>query len=224
MAHEIWAGRSLLKRFFREFFLRITENGKENRSFLPFSKQSREQELSSPQIVIFQGENGLGKTSTISQCISIVNEIGADLRKTVSSLVIDCESIFSHSPSSPATPIELIDIIYEQIRNESAIVQYFVRYREFVEKYSKIRSQIELIKREDWVPDHFSSISSLDNTDKLVSSEHYSNWLQKKLTRQDYDYFINADKFKTDMNLFLQILNSGSGRSLLHDYTNSAIP
>ncbi|MGE5670863.1 MAG: tetratricopeptide repeat protein, partial [Fibrobacterota bacterium] len=198
MAHEIWAGRSLLKRFFREFFLRITENGKENRSFLPFSKQSREQELSSPQIVIFQGENGLGKTSTISQCISIVNEIGADLRKTVSSLVIDCESIFSHSPSSPATPIELIDIIYEQIRNESAIVQYFVRYREFVEKYSKIRSQIELIKREDWVPDHFSSISSLDNTDKLVSSEHYSNWLQKKLTRQDYDYFINADKFKTD--------------------------
>lgn len=198
MAHEIWAGRSLLKRFFREFFLRLTESGKENRSFLSFSKQSREQDLSSPQIVIFQGENGLGKTSTISQCLSIVNEIGADLKKTVSTLVIDCESIFSHSASTPSTPVELIDIIYEQIRNESAIVQYFVRYREFVEKYAKIRSQIELIKREDWIPDHFSSISSLDNTDKLISSEHYLNWLQKKLTRQEYDYFINADKYKTD--------------------------
>jgi tetratricopeptide (TPR) repeat protein len=198
MAQEIWAGRSLLKRFFREFFLRIAEGGKESKSFLSFSKQSREQELSSPQILIFQGENGLGKTSTISQCLSIVNEIGADLRKTVSSLVIDCESIFSNSPSVPSTPVELIDIIYEQIRNESAIVQYFVRYREFLEKYAKIKSQIELIKREDWIPDHFSSLSALNDTDKLVSSEHYSNWLQKKLTRQEYDYFVNSDKFKTD--------------------------
>jgi superkiller protein 3 len=198
MAHELWAGRSLLKRFFREFFLRIAESGKENKSFLSFSKQSREPELSSPQIIIFQGENGLGKTSTISQCISIINDIGADLRKTVSSLVIDCESIFSHAPSTPSTPVELIDIIYEQIRNESVIVQYFVRYREFVEKYAKINSQIELIKREEWVPDHFSSIALLDNTDKLVSSEHYLNWLQKRLTRQDFDYFINADKYKTD--------------------------
>ncbi len=198
MAHEIWAGRLLLKKFFREFFLRIAEGSKDNRSFLSFSKQSRDQELSSPQIVIFQGENGLGKTSTISQCLSIINEIGTDLRKTVSSLIIDCESIFSHSPSVPSTPVELIDIIYEQIRNESVIVQYFVRYREFTEKYAKIKSQIELIKREDWIPDHFSSISSLNETDKLVSSEHYSNWLQKKLTRQDYDYFVNADKFKTD--------------------------
>ncbi len=198
MAHEIWAGRLLLKKFFREFFLRIAEGSKDSRSFISFSKQSKDQEQSSPQIVIFQGENGLGKTATVSQCISIINDIGTDLKKTVSSLVINCESIFSHAPSVPSTPVELIDIIYEQIRNESAIVQYFVRYREFTEKYAKIKSQIELIKREDWIPDHFSSITSLNETDKLISSEHYSNWLQKKLTRQDYDHFINADKFKTD--------------------------
>jgi len=198
MAHELWAGRSVLKRFFREFFLRITEGSKESKSFLPFSKQSRDHELSSPQILIFQGENGLGKTSTISQCLSIVNDIGSDLRKTVSSLVIDCESIFSNSPSAPSTPVELIEIIYEKIRNESAIVQYFVRYREFLEKYAKIKSQIDLLKREGWIPDHFSSLSSLNDTDKLVSSEHFASWLQKKLTRQEYDYFVNSDKFKTD--------------------------
>jgi len=197
MGHELWAGKVLLKRIFREFFIRILEDTKETRSFLSFNKQSRDSEPISPQIILFQGENGLGKTGTVAQCISIVKEAGEEFKKSTGSVCIDFEDIFLNKSNTPSSVKEFTESIFIQIQKNSSVSHYFVKYREFTEKLVKIQAQVDIFMREDW-PLEQKSVQT-ENADKEINQEQlYKNWLQKKLTRQEYDYFINQEKHRTD--------------------------
>ena len=198
MGKELWAGRSVLKRFFREFFVRVIDDSKDLRTSRSFTKQPKEQQSDSPQILIFQGENGLGKSSAITQCVSIVDELGIEFKKNTVSIVIDFEDIFLEKGCIPTSSKGLVETIFALIQKNKDIAQYFIKYKEFVEKSIKVTAQIDYLLREAW-PVELQNNSNCKSEDISDSQLQYSSWLQKKLSKQDFDIFTNCDKHCTDL-------------------------
>jgi len=195
MAQEIWAGRSILKRFFHEFFIRIVEDTKETRSFLSFSKTEKDQEPYAPQILIFQGENGLGKTAAIAQCCTIVTDCGNESKIDVASIVIDFDDLFLKRSCVPSTARDLIESIFAQIQEKSSIEQYFVKYREYSDKLAKVEAAINRLQQDEWPLEKPEVLSGATGT---TADQQYKDWLQKKLGHHDFDIFINNEKHRTE--------------------------
>jgi tetratricopeptide (TPR) repeat protein len=197
MGKELWTGRSVLKRFFREFFIRVLDDIKESRSPRSSNRQSKELQSYSPQILIFQGENGLGKSSSIVQCASIVEELGIEYKKNTVSIIVDFEDIFLEKGCIPNSSKDMTEVIFAIIQKNSEISQYFTKYREFTEKSIKVNAQIDYLLREEW-PVELQNISIGESKGTTDPLHQYSNWLQKKLSKQDFDIFSNNDKYRTD--------------------------
>lgn len=198
MGKELWTGRSVLKRFFREFFIRVLDDNKDSRSPRSSNKQSKELQSYSPQILIFQGENGLGKSSAITQCVSMVDELGIEYKRSAASIIIDFEEFFLEKGFIPTSSEDLIEAIFALIQKNSEISQYFTKYREFTEKSIKVNAQIEYLLREEW-PVELQNISIRESDHNSDLQHQYSSWLQKKLSKQDFDIFTSNDKYHTDL-------------------------
>lgn len=198
MGKELWTGRSVLKRFFREFFIRVLDDNKDTRSPRSSNKQSKELQSYSPQILIFQGENGLGKSSAITQCVSIVDELGIEFKKNAVSITVNFEELFLEKGCIPTSSKDLIEAIFAIIQKNSEVSQYFTKYKEFTEKSIKINAQIDYLLREEW-PVELQSNSHIEGKDTQGVQHQYSSWLQKKLSKQDFDIFTNCEKHRTDL-------------------------
>ncbi len=215
MGKDFWTDRSVLKRFFRDFFMRAIEDSKESRSFLSFNKQIKDQESYSPQILIFQGEDGFGKTTSIAQCESIVEEIGAELKKPVTTINIDFEKIFTDNLFIPTDSEMLIDLMFNSFQNNSDISQYFSKYRDYKEKIKKISHQIETFINEEWPGENQEFIGQSETS----YQNSFSNWLLTRLSKQDWDLYTNTDKFLSD-SIVNGIIDASMDRPFLLSFDN----
>ncbi len=197
MGKELWTGSSVLKRLFREFFIRIADDNKDARSFRSFNKQSQELETYSPQIIVFEGENGLGKTTSIAQCVSMVEEIGNDLKKNIATVCIDFENFFLEKGLSPSSNKDLINSLFTIIQSTS-ISHFFNRFKEYNEKIAKVSSQIELLIREEWPCASQNLVNTSDVNDTQIL---FITWLQKNLSKQDFEIYSKGDQ--NLINLFI---------------------
>lgn len=215
MGKDFWTDRSVLKRFFRDFFMSAIEDNKESRSFLSFNKQIKDQVSYSPQILIFQGEDGFGKTTSIAQCESIVEEIGTELKRPVTTINIDFEKIFTDSLFVPTDSKTLIDLMFSSFQNNSDISQYFNKYKDYKEKIKKISYQIETLINEEWPGEDQGSLEHSET----AYQNFFSSWLLTKLSKQDFDLYTNADKFLSD-SIVNGIIDASMDRPFLLSFDN----
>ena len=155
MSKEIVAGRTPLKRSFRDIFIRSIDDGKDTRSFLPFRKQ-REAPVPLPWIFLFHGEECLGKTTAINYCIALAEEIALEFKRSVHTVSLDWDEWAFIKGNIPSSHLELMDTIadiFSESKNELA--GHFTSYRKLSENYKKNNTRVQEIN-EGWLLFHHS--------------------------------------------------------------------
>ena len=143
MSKELVAGRSALKRTFREFFAKSIDDGRDTRSFLSFKKQ-KEAPVAPPWIFLFHGDECLGKTTAIDYCISIADETATDLKQTIAAVSIDWDDWEFARGSLPATRIELLDAVAQAFLDvKGEIATAFSGYKKLSDAYRKNSFRVE---------------------------------------------------------------------------------
>ncbi|HEX2959294.1 MAG TPA: hypothetical protein VHO70_20840, partial [Chitinispirillaceae bacterium] len=197
MKKEVFAGRLNLKRLFKEYFSSIIEDSKDTRSFLSFGKQQREQDTVSSKMLLFTGENGLGKSSAIKQCIKIAQDTASETKKNVKVIFLDLEEWFQRKGTLPLTPKEFMTILFEIVSEKDlGIAQYFSRYQELVSRIEKLSENEENIILDEWPRELFLEPVSFEEAEIHQSCE---DWVRKKLSKQDMELLEKADLKATEL-------------------------
>src|SRR5690554_166212 len=207
MGKELFEGRLLLKRFFKDYLIKIFDDGKETRSFLPFRNKQREQDSYSPKIILFSGENGLGKSSALNICIESAKEFADEQKKSVTGIVIDWDSWYLKKGFVPLTVRELTDSLFDIFSEKRyGISSYFSSYKNLSDKLKKISKLIEELKSDEW-PRESQDIPPENEP------EEFNLWLQKKLKKQDLESFEKSESQLT--NILIQGLKDCSCDSVV---------
>jgi tetratricopeptide (TPR) repeat protein len=197
MRKEIFAGRLNLKRLFKEFFSSIIEDSKDTRSFLSFGKQQREQEPVSSKMLLFTGENGLGKSSAIKQCIKTAQDMASETKKNVKVIYLDLEEWYQRKGTLPLTPKEFMAVLLEVVtEKELGLAQYFTRYQDLVSRIEKLSENEDNIILDEWPRELFLEPVSFEESDSHKSCEE---WVRKKLSKQDLELLEKADVKTTEL-------------------------
>lgn len=188
MGKENFVGRLLLKRFFREILGKLLDDGKDTRAFLQFKKQ-KDQDLNFPRILLFHGENGLGKTTALNQCIELARDFCSDSKKSLSIINIDWDDWYCGKWSLPSNNLELMSALYQIFTNKNTgISGYFSRFEELHGKVQKISNRVNELIRNEWRRES-TDITSLE----MPEQDQLKIWLQKKIPKQDLDILDKAD-------------------------------
>lgn len=197
MRKEVFAGRLNLKRLFKEFFSSIIEDPKDNRSFLSFGKQQKEQEPVSSKMLLFTGENGLGKSSAIKQCIKIAQDVASDTKKSVKVIYLDLEEWYQRKGTLPLTPKEFMAVLLETVTEKQlGIAHHFTRYQDLVSRIEKLSENEEDTILDEWPRELFLEPVSFDEADIHKSCEE---WVRKKVSKQDLELLEKADIKATEL-------------------------
>ncbi len=197
MRKEVFAGRLNLKRLFKEFFSSIIEDSKDTRSFLSFGKQQREQEPVTSKMLLFTGENGLGKSSAIKQCIKTAQNIASETKKSVKVIYLDLEEWYQRKGTLPLTPKEFMAVLIEIVtERELGLAPYFTRYQDLVSRIEKLSEYEKDIILDEWPRELFLEPVSFDEADIHKSCEE---WVRKKQSKQDLELLEKADLKATEL-------------------------
>lgn len=196
MRKDVFAGRSTLKRIFKDFFSKMIEESKDSRSFLSFGKQ-RDLDPFSPKILLFTGENGLGKSAALKQCIKIAQDTGSEFRKSVKVVSLDMEELFQRKGRLPVTPKEFMSVLFDVVtEKELGLAQFFTRYQDLSSKLDKLSETEEKLIVDEWARELFLEPVSFEDADLHKSCEQ---WVRKKISKQDSDLLEKSDARLTEL-------------------------
>ncbi|MCX7726418.1 MAG: tetratricopeptide repeat protein, partial [Chitinispirillaceae bacterium] len=138
MRREIIAGRTSLKRSVREYLIKLLDEGRETRSFIPF-KKIKEPPILPPSIYLIHGEEGIGKTTLLNYCLAIAEEVAEEIKKDIRTFFIDLEEINYLKASLPPSPLDLMNFIAEYFSTvKDSIAQKFTPYNKMIENYLRV--------------------------------------------------------------------------------------
>ena len=212
MSKEMVAGRTALKRSFRDFFIRSIDDGRDTRSFLPFRKQ-REALVPPPWIFLFHGEECLGKTTAINYCIALAEEIALEFKRTIHTVSLDWDEWSFIKGNIPSTHLELMDTIadlFSESKNELAA--HFASYRKLSENFKKNISRIQDIRKSYQL--NQSLAPSPRDAGETEEPGLFSSVLKTMLPQQDIDLHENGEKKLVEL-LINGILNSSEDVPLI---------
>ncbi|MBN1309434.1 MAG: tetratricopeptide repeat protein [Chitinispirillaceae bacterium] len=197
MSKEIVAGRTALKRSFRDFFIRSIDDGRDTRSFLPFRKQ-RDALVPPPWIYLFYGEECLGKTTAINYCIALAEEIALEFKRSIHTISLDWEKWAYLKGNLPASPVELMDALADIFsESKKELATHFSSYRKLSEQYKKNLSRVnELFKGYQL---NQALKSPLHKTAETENGEPFSSVLRTMLSQQDIDLHEKGEKKLTEL-------------------------
>ncbi|NLP01405.1 MAG: tetratricopeptide repeat protein [Fibrobacter sp.] len=190
MGKEIFTGRVLLTRFFKEFFLKALEESKDSRSFLPFRKQRDQEEIVNPRIFLFHGHDGLGKTSALNACIRVAEDAAEEAKKELNVIHIDWKQWYSEKCSIPGTPREFNNSLCTILTGKSlGIESCLANCKSISEKVQKLDDLLKNIAGDEWPKEIFAD--SDPNTT-------YNEWIQSKLTKQDIEFLGKSEDLRAE--------------------------
>ncbi|MBN1577935.1 MAG: tetratricopeptide repeat protein [Chitinispirillaceae bacterium] len=197
MSKEIVAGRTALKRSFRDFFIRSIDDGRDTRSFLPFRKQ-REAPVPPPWIFLFYGEECLGKTTAIDYCLALAEEIALEFKRPIHTISLDWEEWAFIKGNLPVSPVELMDTIADLFsESKKDLATHFSSYRKLSESYKKNSSRVQEIFKSYQLNQSLSNPSK--ESAETEDAELFPSVLRTMLPQQDIDLHENGEKKLTEV-------------------------
>lgn len=191
MSKEIFAGRSVLKRSFKEFFVQSMDEGKDSRSFLSFRKQ-RDQKVPSPWIFFFHGDEGLGKSTAINLCLSVAEDSAAELKRSVKTVSIDWAEWNFFKGTLPQNRTELMDLLCEHFCSSNlGISGHFAAYRDLQKKLQKLRvTARDVIKNKELQ----EFLQAAQGGNKIPDFSSNARDLYPFLSKPDSELYYNAEQ------------------------------
>ncbi len=213
---SIFIGRQEELDTFKNSFETIS---KEN-SLISFGKKAEKNKI--PQIFLFDGEGGFGKTTLTNQCIDIAREA---TQKKVKVVKIDFHNYFLQQNAFENNSRKLISAFYSHLVKDESINlrKYFIKYEEFQEKIEKAEEKAEKAKKEqsgmiEGLSDLAAGGASMMVDSQIPGAGAISKKIfkqgsksameygakkakdawEKKLDREELDLYKNSDKILTD--------------------------
>ena len=204
MAQEIFAGRRNFKRDFSRYLAIMAAEGKDQRPFFPFHKQTDTDELW-PRIFMFYGVSGTGKSAMVDQCLDCARSMGSETKKNIKVLLLDGEDISLRNTITPQTFIEALYSVF--IDEDSAIAPYFSEYGQIKQRIEHVRDTAQRLMMNEWYheklehPGHSQKTKKQEMTPGAVDHAHHEltadfiAWLHenKSLPEDDLDLYDNSD-------------------------------
>lgn len=210
MGKDMFVGRSILKRLFKDFFSRIFDEGKDSRSFLSFGKQ-RDQEFLSPRIMLFYGAGGYGKTSMIRQCCDAADEIATEIKRQVKIVNIDLEKIHFVDGKIISSEKDLMQALFECFSDkETGLGDYFHRFKDIDERYRSVFARTDEVMKEFWPQE------SIDNSEEIGinQQEKLQDWLKERISGEDLEILGNTESRLTE-SLINGLIEASNDTSIL---------
>jgi putative PEP-CTERM system TPR-repeat lipoprotein len=194
MGKDVFVGRSILKRLFKEFFIRIFDEGKDSRSFLSFRKQ-RDQEFLSPRIMLFYGAGGSGKTSMIRQCSNAADGIATELKRQIKIINIDIEKMQLVDGKSIASEKDLMQALFECFSDkETSLGSYFHSFKDIDERYKSVFARTDEIMKEFWPQESFENTGEIG----IDHQARLQEWFKERISSADFEILENTESKLTD--------------------------
>jgi tetratricopeptide (TPR) repeat protein len=207
MAKDIFVGRRVVQRDFREAFSAMiseTKDAKGSRS----RKKQRSDEAPIPRLFLLYGESGLGKSSMLSQCISLATSVADEAKKDVTVIRFDFNDFLFTKNALGLAPRMLVRHLHSALTEKSlGIAAQFSEYDHIERRLDHIREKVASFENGDWRamtaaqksndegPASVLGASDSASAVRLETQAAFLRFLRadKKLPDDDLDLYENAE-------------------------------
>ncbi len=141
MGKEIFVGRRVILREFKESLMGLLADPKDQKS-QKVRKKNQEENGLQPRFFLLHGKDGLGKTSLVSQMASVVDKVADDSKKSIKQIHFDFNApLFAKSSIAPDAD-EIVRYIYSIVGDDAlSIAEKFTEYESVARRLNHIREK-----------------------------------------------------------------------------------
>jgi len=150
MAKEIFVGRRVIQRDFRDALSAMVAEANNSKGFRSRKKQ-HDDETPFPQLFVLSGESGLGKSALLSQFVSIVRSVSDDMKKDITVITLDFDDFLFTRNVLPFTPHMLIGYLHASLLEKKLGLQaQFSEYDHIQRRIDHLREKVSAIEANEW--------------------------------------------------------------------------
>jgi tetratricopeptide (TPR) repeat protein len=144
MAKDIFIGRRVAQRNFRDALTALVSETKDAKGFKARKKQrDADAETPQPRLFLLSGESGLGKTSLLSQYVSCVRSVADETKKDITVIRIDFNDFLFVKNVLPFTPRQCVRYLHAVITGKSlGIDAQFSEYDHIERRCEHVREKV----------------------------------------------------------------------------------
>lgn len=191
MSTDIFVGRRVFRRNFSDFVRTMIDEKKESLAFMGFRKQ-KVQEIHYPRLFLFHGDDGMGKSTMIEQCVSMTKLIAEEVKVSIKTIVLDCRTDLFRNSRIAITPRMVIETFAQILRHPSlGLDRYFSEYARLQPKIATANNHARrLMRQSEWLADRPGFCGNAES-----SNTAFRQWLsdKKKFTSDELDLYDNSD-------------------------------
>jgi|GEM_PF-5268330 tetratricopeptide (TPR) repeat protein len=217
MPKDVFVGRKVLSQAFRESVLAVALEPKEPKG-LKLKKQKESQTVY-PQVFVFYGEAGTGKSAMVRQCVSIAAEVELETKKGLKTIVLDFEDPLFTRNVLPFTPRMMVHYLHTVLTDPAlGVADRFSEYLHVERRLEHVIAVVSALRRDEWLkkPETDEAIDLSEQPAQKAASQTadavngappharmarqeaeaaFLRWLreEKRLPEEDCDLFENAD-------------------------------
>jgi tetratricopeptide (TPR) repeat protein len=193
MAKDIFVGRRVSQRDFRDALEAMVAEAKDAKGLRGRKKQrDAGADAQFPRLFLLSGEGGLGKSSLLSQFVSLARSVADETKKDITVLRIDFDDFLFARNVLPIAPRQCVLYLHAALTEKSlGIDEQFSEYDHVARRLEHVREKVAAFLNEQWRTAPSSSAPGARDEGegavlRLLREE-------KKLPADDLDLYENAD-------------------------------
>jgi superkiller protein 3 len=149
MPKEIFVGRRVAQRDFQNALSAMVAETKESKGFKSRRKQrdaDADAEPPFPQLFLLYGESGLGKSSMLSQCVTLVRALSEETKKDITVIRIDFNDFLFAKNVLTFTPGQLVGYLHAVLTEKSlGIDTQFSEFDQIKRRLEHVREKVAML-------------------------------------------------------------------------------
>jgi tetratricopeptide (TPR) repeat protein len=217
MVKDVFVGRKALARDFEESLLAMVLEPKDAKGLR--LKKRKEAQPVFPQLFLFCGEAGLGRSAMVRQCLAIAESVEAEIKKGIKAITVDFDDPLFTRNILPFTPRMLIHHLHAAFTDPGlGIDETFAEYTHTEQRLDQVFARVSALRRDECLrtpqsdgefdlsegPAQKAASQTADAVNgappharmaRQEAEAAFLRWLkdEKKLPDEDCDLFENAD-------------------------------
>lgn len=189
MAKEFFVGRRVVQQDFRDALSAMVAEAKDSKG-LKTRKKQRDEDAQFPQLFLIYGESGLGKSSMLSQFISLVRSAADETKKDITVIRIDFTDYLFTKNVLTFTPRQIVGYLHAAFTEKSlGIDAQFSEFDQINRRLDHVREKVASFANGPW-SDQAATRPSFEEETGLL---RYLR-AEKKLPDDDLDLYENAER------------------------------